>query len=149
MSWEYFLCSKAEAPDKLEQWLTEINLHGILEIIRPDDASELKGGTFNEICRKHRIKQVFTLADRPRLNGVAELGLTPIDKLAKPRAFQATVSFKDAPLLAIAPPWPEAHDCPCDTFNRTATSSNPGCKSPHEMWYGETPALTMREWLQL
>ncbi|CAN0535565.1 unnamed protein product, partial [Laminaria digitata] len=72
LSWVYFLRSKAEAPDMLEQWLTDIRLHGIPEIIRSDDASELKGGKFNEICRKHRIKQEFTSADRPQLNGVAE-----------------------------------------------------------------------------
>ncbi|CAN0522408.1 unnamed protein product, partial [Laminaria digitata] len=137
LSWVYFLRSKAEAPDMLEQWLTDIRLHGIPEIIRSDDASELKGGKFNEICRKHRIKQEFTSADRPQLNGVAERGLTLTDKLAKACAFQAKISFKDVPLPAIAPLWPEAHNYACDVFNRTATSSNPGCKSPYEMWYGE------------
>ncbi|CAN0536036.1 unnamed protein product [Laminaria digitata] len=42
LSWAYFLRSKAEAPDMLEQWLTDIRLHGIPGIIRSDDASELK-----------------------------------------------------------------------------------------------------------
>ena len=44
MSWEYFLRSIAETSDKLEQWLTDIRLYGISDIIRSDDASELKGG---------------------------------------------------------------------------------------------------------
>lgn len=56
MSCECLLRSKAEAPDKPEQWLSDIRLHGIPEITRSDDASELKGGKSNAICRKHRIK---------------------------------------------------------------------------------------------
>ena len=95
MSWEYFLRSKDEPPDMLEQWLTGIRLHGIPEIIRSHDASELNGGKFNEICRKQRIKQEFTSADRPQLNSVAERGLTPVDERAKAFDFQARVSFKD------------------------------------------------------
>ena len=149
MSWEYFLRSKDEPPDMLEQWLTGIRLHGIPEIIRSHDASELNGGKFNEICRKQRIKQEFTLADKPQLNGVADRGLTLIDKLTKACAFQARVSFKVVPFPTTVPLWPEAHNHACDVFNRTATSSNPGCKSPYEMWYGEKPPPTMLEWLQL
>ena len=85
-------------------------MHGIPEIIRSDDASELKGGNFNEICRKHRIKQGFKSADRPQLNGVAERGLTLLVKLEKACAFQARLSFKDVPLPVIAPLWPKAHN---------------------------------------
>lgn len=77
----------------LEQWLTGIRLHGILEIIRSDDASELKEGKFNDICRKHRNEQELTSADRPHLNGVAERDLTLIDELSNACAFQARVSF--------------------------------------------------------
>ena len=83
----------AEAPDKLEQWLTDIRSHGIPEMIRSDDASELKGGKVNEICRKHCIKKKITSVDRPQLNGVTERGLTLIDELANACAFQARVSF--------------------------------------------------------
>ena len=114
-------------------------MHGIPEIIRSDDAGELKGGKFNEVCRKHRIKQDVTSADRPKLNGAVERGLILIDKLAKACAFQPRVSFKDVPFSAIAPVWPEAHNCACDVLNRTAT---------YEMWYGEKPPPTMLEWLQ-
>ena len=87
-------------------------------------------------------------ADRPQLNGVAERGRTLIDRLAKACAFQARVSFKHVPLSAIAPLWPEAHSYAWEVVNRTATSSNPGRKSPYEMWHGEKPPPTMLEWLQ-
>lgn len=75
VSCECLLRSKAEAPDKLEQWLTDIRLHGILEITRSDDTSELNGGNFNAIRRKHRIKQEFTSTDMLQLDGVAERGI--------------------------------------------------------------------------
>ena len=79
---------------------------------------------------------------------MAERDLTLIDKLAKACVFLARASFKDVPLPAIAPLWPEAHNYARDVFNRTATSSNTGCKSPYDMWYGEKPHETMLEWLQ-
>ncbi|CAN0246884.1 unnamed protein product, partial [Scytosiphon promiscuus] len=80
MTWEYYLRSKDEAPIALEEWLTDVRSVGVPKIIRSDDASELRGGRFSEICRTHRIKREFTSADRPQLNGVAERGLTLIAK---------------------------------------------------------------------
>ena len=44
LPWVHFVRSQAEAPDVHEIWLPGIRLHGIPEIIRPDDASELKRG---------------------------------------------------------------------------------------------------------
>ena len=84
---------KSEAPEGLEQFLADVREVGIPEIIRSDDASELKGGAFSDICRKHRIKREFTSADMPQYNGVAERGLTLIEKLAKTSTIQAQVSF--------------------------------------------------------
>ena len=129
----------------MEQWLADNSAHGPPGIIRSDDASELRGGRFAEICRKHTIKREFTSADRPQLNGVAERGLTLIEKLAKAATIQ---SFKDFSLPATDPLWPEAHNYACDVLNRTATSSNPEFKSPHEMLFGTPPPPTLLEFLQ-
>ena len=147
-SWEYFLKSKADAPDALEQWLADTSAHGPPGIIRSDDASELRGGRFAEICRKHTIKREFTSADRPQLNGVAERGLTLIEKLAKTATNQAKESFKDFSLPATDPLWPEAHNYACDVLNRTATSSNAEFRSPHEMLFGTPPPPILLEFLQ-
>ena len=68
-------------------------MHGIPEIIRSNDGSELKEEKFNEISKKRCIKQELTSVDRPQLNGVTERGLTLIDELANACAFQARVSF--------------------------------------------------------
>ena len=148
MTWEYYLRSKDEAPIGLEKWLAEIRDVGVPKIIRSDDASELRGGRFGEICRVLRIKREFTSADRPQLNGVAERGLTLIAKLAKASAIQAKVSCVGLGLPATEKLWPEAHSYACDALNRTATSSNPDYKSPYEMWYGKPPPPTLLEWLQ-
>ena len=148
MMWEYYLRHKSEAPQGLEQFLADVRKVGIPKIIRSDDASELKGGAFSDICRKHRIKREFTSADMPQYNGVAERGLTLIEKLAKTSTIQAQVSFVGMKLPMTGSLWPEAHNYACDVLNRTATTANPRNKSPYEMWYEETPPPTLLEWLQ-
>ena len=102
----------------------------------------------DRICRKHRIKREFTSADRPQLNGVAERGLTLIEKLAKAAAFQARVSFVNEGIPATASLWSEAHNYACDVLNRTATVANPGYKSPYELWHGKPPPPTLLVWMQ-
>ena len=148
MTWEYFLRSKSDAYIGLEQWLADIREDGTPKIIRSDDASELKDGKFADICMKHRIKREFTSADRPQLNGVAERGLTLIEKLAKAAAFQARVSFVNEGIPATASFWSEAHNYACDVLNRTATVANPGYKSPYELWRGKPPPHSLLEWMQ-
>ena len=145
MTWEYFLGSKSDVHIGLEQWLADV---GVPEIIRSDDAHELKGGEFAEICRKRCIKREFTTADRPQLNGVAERGLALIEKLAKASAIQAKVSFVNEGIPSTDFLWAEAHNYACDVLNRTATVANPGYKSPYEVWYGKPPPPTLLEWLQ-
>ena len=76
MSKEYFVKHKSDAPEALDQYLADTRDIGPPEIIRSDDAPELKGDRFAEICRKHHIKREFSSASTPQLNGVAERGLT-------------------------------------------------------------------------
>ena len=74
---------KSDAPEALDQHLADTRDIRPPETIRSDDAPELKDGRFAEICRKRHIKREFTSASAPRLNGVAERGLTLIEKVAK------------------------------------------------------------------
>ena len=108
---------------------------GPLEIIRSDDAPELKGGRFAEICRKHHIKREFTSASTRQLNGVAERGLTLIGKVEKASSFQETL-------------WAETHNYSCDVLNCTATTSNKDKRSAYEMWHGVKPPPTLLQWRQ-
>ena len=48
--------NKSDDPEALDQYLADTRDIGPLEIIRSDDAPELKRGRFAEICRKHHIK---------------------------------------------------------------------------------------------
>ena len=88
-STKYFVKQKSDAPKAIDQHLADTRDIGPPEIIRFDDAPELEGGRFAESCRKHHIKREFTSASTPQLNGVAELDLTLIEKVAKASTFQA------------------------------------------------------------
>ena len=133
ISKEYFVKHKSDAPEALHQYLADTRDIGPPEIIRSDDEPELKGRRFIEICRKHHIKREFTSASTPQLNGVAERGLTLIEKVAKASAFQAKVSFVGMQLPATETLWAEAHNYSCDVLNRTATTSNKDKKSSYEV----------------
>ena len=108
----------------------------------------MKGGRFAEICRKHYIKREFTSARTPQLNGVAERGLTLIEKVAKASAFQTQVSFVGTQLPATETLWAEAHNNSCDVPNRSATTSNKDKKSDFEVWHGLKPPPILVQWLQ-
>ena len=74
------------------------------------------------ICKELGIKRDFTSASTPQLNGVAERGLTLIEKLAKASVFQAKVSFGGMELPSMDRLWAGAHNFACDNLNRTACS---------------------------
>lgn len=148
MSKEYFMKTKSEAPDKLLQYIADTSQVGPIGIIRSDNAPELMYGEFAEICRKNGIKREFTSANTPQLNGVAERGLTLIEKLAKASTFQAKSSFVGMGLPSTDRLWAEAHHFACNNLNQTATTSNKNMKSPWEMWHGKPPPPTLVQWLQ-
>ena len=116
-----------------------------LQFIRSDDASEFMYGRFSDM-QELGIKLECTSASTPQLNGVAERGLTLIEKLAKASVFQAKVSFVGIELPSMDRLWAEAHKFACDNLNRTATSSNKDMKSPYEMWHGGKPPPTLLQW---
>ena len=97
---------------------------------------EFCGGKFSDLCRSRCIKQEFTTADRPQLNGVAERVLGLIETAAMAGRIQARELFIKAILPATESLWAEASHWACDALNHTATSANPANKSPYEMWYG-------------
>ena len=147
-SWIYFMRKKSESPDALDQLLADTREYGPPKIIRTDDAPQLKAGKFDEICRKLHIKREFTSANTPQLNGVAERGLTLIEKVAKAFAYQAKVSFVGLDLPPMDCLWTDNHHNACDVLNRSATKSNKGMTTPYEIWHGVKPSPTLIQWLQ-
>ena len=148
MSWIYCMRKKPESPDALDQFLADTREYGPPKIIRTDDAPQLKAGQCDEICRKLHIKRSFSSANTPQLNGVAERGLTLIEKVAKTSAYQAKVSSVGMDLPSMDRLWTDNHHNACDVLNRSATKSNKGMTTPCEMWHGVKPSPTLIQWLQ-
>ena len=107
---EYFMKHKSDAPEALKQYLADTRDFGPPVIIRSDDAPEVMYGRFSDICKELGTKREFTSASTPQLNGVAERGLTLIEKLAKASVFQAKVSFVGMELPSMDRLWAEAHN---------------------------------------
>ena len=131
----YFLRHKSDAASAFESFLAEVRAKGtpsVVMAVRSDNRREFFGGAFGELCRKRGIKQEFTPADSPKYNGVAERALGLINDAAVAARIQATELYSNAPdypsFSAEAASWA------CHALNCTATTANPGDKSPYEMW---------------
>ena len=148
MSWIYLMRKKSESLDALDQFLADSREYGPPKIIRTDDAPQLKAGKFDEICRKLNIQRESTSANTRQLNGVAERGLTRIEKVPKASAYQAKVSFVGMDLPPMDRLWTDNRHNVCDVLNRSATKSNKGMTTPYEMWHGVTPSPTLIQWPQ-
>ena len=138
-AWVYFLKHKSDAADAFRKFLADVRADGVpskVEIVRSDNGGEFFGGEFGEVCKQFCIKQEFTNADSPKQNGVVERALGIIQNAALAACIQAPIIF---PLVQLPPTeslWAEAVHWSCDALNHTATTANPGNKSPHEMWHG-------------
>ena len=107
-----------------------------VEIVRSDKGGEFFGGEFGEVCKQHCIKQEFTNADSPQQNGVAERALGIIQTAGLAACIQALIIVPDIQLPPTKSLRAGAVHWACDVLDHTATTENPGNKSPHEMWYG-------------
>ena len=139
---DYFMGSKVEDTKYFMQYLAEYRFTGVpspVEVVRTDDAAEFKGGAFADLCRERRIRQEFTTADSPQLNGVAERGIALIESAGKAAAIQAGIMFPSMGVPSGDSLWAAQAYWACHALNSTTTTSNPQCKTPYEMWYGKVP----------
>ena len=138
-AWVYFLKHKSDASDAFRKFLADVRADGVpskVEIVRSDNGGEFFGGEFGEVCKQFCIKQEFTNANSPKQNGVVERALGILQNAALAACIQAPIIF---PLVQLPPTeslWAEAVHWSCEALNHTATTANPGNKSPHEMWHG-------------
>ena len=136
----YFLRHNSDAASAFESFLAEVRADGTpsaVMAVRSDNGREFFGGAFGELCRKRGIKQEFTPADSPKYNGVAEQTLGLMNDAAVAARIQATELYPNAPNYPSM--WAEAASWACHALNCTATTANPGDKSPYEMSYGSPP----------
>ena len=132
-----FFMHKSDAASAFESFLAEVRADGTpsaVMAVRSDNGREFFGGASGELCRKRGIKQEFTPADSPKYNSVAERALGLINDAAVAARIQATELYPNAPNYPSL--WAEAASWACHALNCTATTANPGDKSPYEMWYG-------------
>ncbi|CAN0208252.1 unnamed protein product, partial [Laminaria digitata] len=137
-AWVYFLKNKSDAADAFRKFLADVRADGVpskVEIVRSDNGGEFFGGEFGEVCKQFCIKQEFTNADSPEQNGVVERALGIIQNAGLAACIQAPIIFPRVQLLPTTSLLAEAAHCACDALNHTATTANPGNKSPHDMWY--------------
>ena len=130
----YFFRHKSDAANAFESFLAEVRPDGTpsaVMAVRSDNGREFFSGAFGELCRKRGIKQEFTPADSPKYNGIAERALGMINDAAVAARIQATELYPNAPNYPSL--WAEAASWACHDLNCTATTANPGDKSPYEM----------------
>ena len=135
----YFFRHKWDAASAFESFLAvmAVGTPSAVMAVRSDNGREFFGGAFGELCRKCGIKQEFTPADSPKYNGVAERALGLTNDAAVAARIQATELYPNAPNYPSL--WAKAASWACHALNCTATTANPGDKSPYEMWYGSPP----------
>ena len=138
-----FFSHKYDAASAFEKLLADLRVEGtpseVVMIMRSDDGGEFMEGLFGKLSREQKIKQEFTTADSPEYNGVAERGLDMIKSAALAARIQASELFPGYSIPEGPSLWAEATNWACDAYNRTATVAISGNRSPHEMFYEETP----------
>ena len=150
-AWVYFLERKSDAADAFRKFVADVRGDGVrseVERVRSDNGGEFFGGEFGDVCRKYCVKQEFTNAKIPELNGVAERALDIIQNAALAARTQAPILFPHVELPPSETLWAEAIHRACEALNRTATTSNPGSKSPYEMWHGKAEPASPHPFLR-
>ena len=121
-SWVYSLQRKSDAADAFRKFLADVRADGVpsmVEIVRFDNRGELFSGDFGEMFRQYCIKQEFTDAKSPGLNGVAERALGIIQNAALGARIQASVLFPHVVLPPSETLWAEVFHWGCESLNRT------------------------------
>ena len=138
----YFISHKSDAAEAFKPFLADLRVEGIpseVVVVRSDNGGEFSQGQFGQRCRERNKKQDFTTADSSEYNGVAERGLAMIESAALAARIQASELFPRFDIPEKTSLWAEAMSWACDAYNRTAIVANPGHRSSHKMFYGETP----------
>ena len=108
-------------------------------------------GSIADVCRRHRITQELTTPNSAPYDGAAERALGIIEKVSKAARIEAPLLFPEAEVPDFSQTgylWAEAMLWACDSLNRTATTSNPDRKTPHEMFYGTIGKVRMIPFLK-
>lgn len=106
-------------------------------MVRSDDRGESLVVISGKYIQALPHKQGFINVKCPELNRAAERALGTTQNAALAACIQAPIPFSSVGLPPSRILLAEAIYCACDPLNHTATTSNPGYKSPCEMWHGK------------
>ena len=135
----FFLHTKDETATYFSKYLAEIAPRKV-EVVRSDGGGEFSKGAFGALCTAEKIRQIFTTADSSQYNGVAAERQTAVIKAAGLAArIQAAAKYPNEVFPGGESLWAEQAHWACPALNCTATSANPGFKSPHEVRLGSPP----------
>ena len=126
---------------------TEIAPHKA-EVVRSDVGGKFYEREFGYLCRREKIRQEFTTSDTPEYNDVAERQIGIIESASLAAKIQSSVMYPSEDSPRGDNIWAEQANWACDAINRTSTSANPGCKFPHEMWFGSPPTKSPMPFLK-
>ena len=148
-SWIYFLKEKHEAACHFSMFLTDVSWYpGRVEVVRTDNGGEFVGEEFRRLCVTNGIRMETTTPGTPQQNGIVERRLAMRAEAAQAAFIEASRLFPNAGYPGnIEKMWAEARFWANDALNRVASSSNPGHKSPYEMFYGFAPPFVLLPFL--
>ena len=89
---------KSDAAEIFKRFLADTRADGVpskVVIVRSDGAGEFCGGKFGDLCRSQGVKQEFTTAGSPQVNGVAKRALGLIETAAMEDRIQLVSFFVD------------------------------------------------------
>ena len=72
-----------------------------VEVVRLDEGGELKGG-FEKFCRRHNIRQTFTIAGSSKSSGVAGCHIAMVESAGRAAQVQAKSLFRGYKFRLVA-----------------------------------------------
>ena len=143
----FFLRTIDKTAVYFSKYLAEIAPRKV-EVVRSDGDGEFSKGSFGALCTTQRIRQNFTTAHSPQYNSVAERQIAIIETVGLAVKIQTAAKYPSEVFPHGESLWAEQAHWACHALNCTATSDNPGFKSPHEMCFGSPPTSSPLLFLQ-
>ena len=108
-------------------------------MVRSDGGGVFSKGVFGALCTTEITSLEFMTADSSQYNDVAERQMAVIEAAGLAARIQPAAKYPNEIFLRGKRLWAEHVHWACHTLNCRATSADPGCKFPNEMWFGLLP----------
>ena len=144
----YGMRRKCETTAYVQKFLADMNEMGRPNCFRTDNAGEFISRDFVDYCDSAGIRREYTAPGKPQQNAVVESAIWRAMKGGHAARLEIGRLFPDVDLGKIPfvgaygnRLWLEAALGAFDCFNGSATKTNIGWRSPHEVFFGRLPDL--------